>query len=207
MPANRTLPINSQTAQNNSQLTKALTVITMGIRIGDQNKTVGYIQELDRTHSRTNTHLKQIEPFPNGTFGGKSGAMDFNNSSYFPGETVEVVPGILGEEMIKINRVALLTSTMFEAFMRAGGGGTKEDGTPSNVNNVEQTSRYVSLLQQIRPIDVFELYISPIDYTVVWGIKYEECWFKSMNRTVRVNDSSIIETADLDVTRTRQFVG
>jgi hypothetical protein len=203
----KSLPINSQSAQTNSDLKNALLVITMGVRVGDQVKTVGYIQELDRVHTRKNTHIKQLEPYVNGTFGGNSGDIDFNKSEYFPGETVEVAPGPLDEETVKITRTTLVTSTMFEAFMRAGGGGSLQDGAVSDVNDVTQTNRYVSLLQQVRPIDIYEMYISPIDKTVIWGLKYEDCWFRDMARTVKINEAVIIENATLDVTRTRQYFG
>jgi len=202
----KTLPVNSQTAQANSDLKNALLVITMGVRVGDQIKTVGYISELQRTHSRTNTHLKQLEPYVNGTFGGNSN-VDFRTSNYFPGETVEVAPGPLADETIKITRYALYTATLFEAFMRAGGGGILQDTQIQDVNNVSQISRYVNLLQQIRPIDVYEVYISPFDHTVIWGIKYEDCWFKDMGRNVKVTDAVINEDATLDVARTRQYFG
>jgi len=204
-----TLPIGDRLAQTTSDLKKAVLVTTMGIRVGDQLKSIGYINSFSRTHSRQNFHMKQLEPYVNGTFGGSAAEIDFNKSDYFPGETVEVAPGVLADEAIAIERYTLYTSTMFEAFMRAGGGGTIQDGIgDSNINNAEQVTRYVNLLQQIKPIDVYEVYISPIDKKVIWGIMYLDCWFKDMGRNVKVGTDNIInETASLDVTKTRQYFG
>lgn len=201
----KTLPINDQNATSNAQLKKALLTITMGVRVGPTFKSIGYIQELDRSHKRTNTHLKQLEPYPNGTFGGSGADVNFNDSEYFPGETVEVAPGVLGDETITVKRAVLFTSTMFEAFMRAGGGGVNEDGIPAaDINNLD--NRYVSLLQQTRPIDIVEMYISPIDGKVIWGVRYEDCWFQDLSRNVSAGkESTIIESSILDVTRTRQY--
>jgi hypothetical protein len=203
----RTLPINDQNAQSNSQLKKALLTITMGVRVGPNFKSIGYIQELDRAHKRVNTHLKQLEPFVNGTFGGSSTNVNFNDTEYFPGETVEVAPGVLDNETITVKRAVLFTSTMFEAFMRAGGGGVNEDGIPAaDINGLD--NRYVSLLQQTRPIDVVEMYVSPIDGKIIWGVRYEDCWFADLSRNVTSKgDATIIESSTLDVTRTRQYFG
>ena len=205
----KTLPVASRFATTNSDLKNAVLVTTMGVRIGDQLKSVGYINSFDRTHARKNSHLKQLEPYVNGTFGGSAAEIDFNKSNYFPGETVEVAPGPLDDESLKLDRYTLYTSTLFEAFMRAGGGGTLQDGkADANINNAQQTSRYVNLLQQIMPIDIYEVYISPIDKTIIWGIKYEDCWFKDMGRSVKAGGEAMInEGATLDVTRTRQYYG
>jgi len=198
------LPVNPS-RQEGVNLANALHILTIGVRVGEQQKAIGYVTRIERTHARTNTHLKQLEPFPNGTF---ASGLDSNfggdvfekypKSMYFPGETVEVAPGILEDETVRIARYVLYTSTLFEAFVRANMG-----------QEVNDTSvRLVSLLQQVKPVELFEFWLSPYDGKILYGIHYQECWFRNMGHTVETGrDAVISEDAELDVTRTRPFLG
>lgn len=185
----------------------ALPSISLAMRFGPTNKAIGYINQFARTHTRSLVHLKQLEPYPNGTFSSAASSMNFNTdygtSQYFPGETVEVVPGPLGDESITLQRYALYTSMLFEAVVRADGADiARTDYTTKNINDIA-SGRLVSLLQQTKACLVLEIYVSPIDGSTIYGVQYIDCWFSDMGRTVAQGTNFIQESGKLEVTRTR----
>ncbi len=205
MAVTQILPVTDQAFTADSQLTRALPVITLAIRGGLMgDKVIGYVTGITRTHTRTVERLHQLEPFSTEAGGFQTLAKTGND--YFPGEAIELVPGILGEETVALTRYALYTSTLFEAFMRAGGAGDANNQTPVDVNNPELESRYTSLLQQVRPVNVYEYYVSPITKKVLWGIIYYDGWFTDMGRRITVGtDTVIMEEATIAITRSRPF--
>jgi len=204
LPETSVLPVNPSKTEN--LLTSALHILTIGVRVGEEQKAIGYVSKIDRKHSRNVTRLHQLEPFANGTFAnslqeskfGEEATLVYPTSEYFPGEAIEVVPGILNEETVSLTRYILYTSTLFEAFVRA-----------NSRKDVNDTSlRLVSLLEQVKPVELFEFWLSPINGNIIYGIHYIDCWFTEMGHTVEIGRESVVaEDGTLAVTKTRPFMG
>lgn len=205
--AQRILPITDKDINSDTELTRALPVITLAVRTGSGQTAIGYISELNRTHTRDVTRLYQLEPY---TGNNDYKTLRETHNTYFPGEAVEVVPGRVSDETLELTRYALYTSTLFEAFMRANGSGDNNDKDIKDVNATgsQNEFRYVNTLQQVRPVNVYEYYISPVSKNILWGIVYYDCWFTNMGRRVGVTGDTVIsEQATLQVTRTRPWTG
>ena len=219
--ASRILPINRAKGgggwdESSGQLPKAaIQSITMSVRFGEQKYAIGYIQQFKWSISRDNAVLHQIEAYPNGTFGegGTWGSVGFsgtNQASYWPGEAVEVVPGKQPGIDITLNRYALYTSNALSAIVRSDNAGTEEDtpiATNADINITGATGylQYVSLLQQVRPVDIHQIYYSPVDGKPIFGRRFEECWFKTYGEEIPDADKNgpILENAVLTATRIR----
>lgn len=206
MASDNILPLgNIPSAEANDLLTSALPVLTLGIRGRDGDTPIGYAQSIDRTHTRKVEAILQLEPYVDGTFAsGSNSSPTFKAagqlhqiSSYYPGERVEVVPGPITDEKVKLSRTVLYTSTLMEALMRIHFG-TKEEG-------VNKGQHIVSLVQQTRPFTIFEIYVSPLDGKVIWGIKYNGAFAHELPRSVKVDGTNIIEDISFEVTNTRFY--
>lgn len=206
MGSDNILPIgNVPSSEANSFLTSALPVLTLGVRASDGDTPIGYVKSITRTHTRKVEPVLQLEPYVNGTFGSGSNASAtfkaagelHQTSSYFPGERIEVVPGPITDEKIQLKRTVLYTSNLIEALMRVHFGESGE--------NVNKGMSIVSLVQQTRPFDVFEIYVSPIDGKVIWGIKYNQCFATDMPRTVDIDGTHIVEEINFEVTNARFY--
>jgi len=212
--ANRVLPINYAASTNNLNGTipkTAIQSITMAIRIGPKQHAIGYIQEFSWTADRDVKMLHQIEPYPNGTFDGSAVLeSDFFTSGYWPGEPVEGVPGKIDGIKVTLKRYALYTSNLLAALTRLSGAGTEDADIPvdnASVNNTEDVNKYVSLIQQVRPIDIYQMYVSPTNGAIVFGRKFEECWFTSLGEEIPAAETNepIMENGELTATRVRPY--
>jgi len=213
--ANRVLPINYATTKSNLEgsIPKvAIQSITMAIRIGDQQFAIGYIQEFGWSADRDVKTLHQIEPYPDGTFNNQAtlGGVDFHQSSYWPGEPVEGVPGKIDGIKITLKRYALYTSNLLAALTRISGAGNYDAdpvATNAEVNDVVNVNRYVSLIQQVRPFDIYQMYISPVTGAPVFGRKFEECWFTTMGEEIPTAETNepILENGELTAVRLRPY--
>lgn len=217
----RILPINRAKggggwSEGSGQLPKAaMQSITMSVRFGEKQFAVGYIQKFSWNVTRENEVLHQIEAYPNGTFGegGAWGSVGFsgaNQASYWPGEAIEIIPGKQPGIEISLGRYALYTSNALSSILRIDGAGTEEDEaitTNADVNITGATGNlaYVSLLQQVRPVDIHQIYYSPIDGKPIFGRRFEECWFKDYGETIPEagKNGPILEDAKLTATRIR----
>lgn len=197
--------------QSLAELNSALPVLSLGVRAGDRELALGYIKQITRSHERRNEAVLQLEPyagtlFPEGS--GDNSAAQFQTSEYFPGERAEVVPGPVTTEQVALQRTTLYTSTLFEAVVRANGAGINNIDEDLGVNELTSGSkslRYMNVLQQVRPVDIYEIYVSPLDGGILWGVKYLDCWFNNMNRSVNTDGNTILEDQTLEVTRTRLY--
>lgn len=196
----------------------AMQSVTMGVRVGASNYAIGYVHEFNWNMDRDNAVLHQIEPFPNGTFGttGTFG-VDFFESNYWPGEPIEIIPGKVGGVSITLNRYSLYTSNLLASVFRLQ---EKLDGSP--VGNIEEDvdgmtdpvnmdgtapNNYVSLIQQVRPVDLYQVFYSPYDGSLIFGRKFEECWFSSIGEDIPTSDENgpILENGELLATRVRPY--
>ena len=212
----RILPINRAKAgggwdESSGALPKAaIQSVTMSVRIGDNKYAIGYIQKFSWKMSRENQTLHQIEAYPNGTFGGGGewGSKGFNDSSYFPGEAIEVVPGKQPAIDVTLGRYALYTSNLLSSVLRSDGAGTEDAAgvaTNADINIKSGNIAYISMLQQVRPVDIYQIYYSPVDGTPIFGRLFEECWFKDYGETIpeAAKNEAILEDATLTATRIR----
>jgi len=228
--ASRILPVNSGRAGGGSSADTipkaAVQSITMSMRFGEHgNKAIGYIKKFSWKVTRDNTTLHQIEAYPDGTFDGSNNAKAtskqsiYLNAGYFAGEAMEVIPGKQPAIDIDIDRYCLYTSSLLSALdlYKAG---TEYSGSTDFVNyngtdfsaalNDGKNNRinYVSLLQQVRSVDITQLYTNPIDGTVIFGRVFEECWFKNYGETIPDADKNeaVFESATLTCPRVRPYV-
>jgi len=213
--ANRILPLNYATTRENAAgaVPKvAIQSITMAIRVGPKQFAIGYVQEFNWSTDRDVKMLHQLEPYPNGTFNSDAtfDGADFFNSSYWPGEPIEGVPGKIDGIKVTLKRYALYSSNLLAAISRLCGAGTEDENIPTNndaVNDVTQLNKYVTLIQQVRPIDIYQMYINPASGAPIFGRKFEECWFTSLGETIPAAETSepILEEGELTATRIRPW--
>lgn len=175
--------------------------ITMGIRFGDQKYAIGYIHKFTFEMKRDNKPIYQIEPYPN-VLGDDSSAagitttftpMEFDeNTPYWPGEAIEVIPGKIGPVEITLDRYALYTANLMAAVTRATGSGVYDavDVPPNLRENAAPVIKYVNILQQVRPFDIYQIFVSPITGAVLWGRKFGGCWFSSIGETIPESDKN-----------------
>ena len=224
MAASRILPVNSGRAGGGA-ITDAIPKaavqsITMSVRFGPQgNKAIGYIKKFSWKVTRDNSTLHQIEAYPNGTFDGSNGGdTAYLNAQYFPGEAIEVIPGKQPAIEISLERYCLYTSSLLSALdlYSAGSEATSTYSqaqynatafTVTSGDGLNNRPNYVSLLQQVRCIDITQIYTNPIDGSVIFGRVFEECWFKEYGETVPDADKNeaVIESATLTCPRVRPY--
>lgn len=210
--ANRILPLNNKFA-NDSIPKAAIQSITMAIRVGPNQYAIGYVYEFGWDATRDVTALHQMEPYPDGTFDSSKSLENqvFGDTSYWPGEPVEVVPGKIDIITLTLKRYALYTSNLLAALMRLNAAGTEDpDVLPTTndaVNDVTAVNTYVTLIQQVRPIEIYQMYISPTTGQVVFGRKFEECWFTKIGETIPNADTNeaILEEGELKASRIRPY--
>lgn len=209
---NRVLPISNKNA--NASIPKAaIQSITMAIRVGSGKFAIGYVNEFGWDATRDVKSVHQIEPYPDGTFDNQANlANTFGSTAYWPGEPVEVIPGKIDVVTITLKRYVLYTSNLLAACMRLEAAGTEEASSTkpvlnSAVNDITAVNQYVSLIQQVRPIELYQMYISPTTGQVVFGRKFEECWFTKIAETIPTgeNNEAILEDGELKCARIRPY--
>jgi len=209
--ASRVLPISNKNA-NSTIPTAAIQSITMAIRVGSGKFSIGYVNEFGWDATRDVKSVHQIEPYPDGTFDNQADLTSaFGSTAYWPGEPVEVIPGKIDVVTITLKRYVLYTSNLLAACMRLEAAGTEGTGIKSilnsDVNDVSNVNQYVSLIQQVRPIELYQMFISPTTGQVVFGRKFEECWFTKIAETIPTgeNNEAILEDGELKCARIRPF--
>lgn len=227
--AKRILPINWATAGEdvrNLESTNstappraAIQSITMALRFGDGKQfAIGYIQKFNWTMTRAEQVLHQIEPYPNGTFsGGNStpafGSVGFGASKYWPGEPVEVVPGKVDAIDIEIDRYALYSSNLLRTLLASDGAGTEHETPVQNNSDIHYSAatgqnEYVSLIQQTRPVYIYQTYINPLNGKIIFGRVFEECWFSDIGEEIATaeKNEAVMENGKLKATRLRPYL-
>ena len=191
--------------------------ITMGIRIGSKQYAIGMIHKFSFKQSRDAKQIYQIEPYMDvigdspsnapgaGLKGSFSDTVFDETTKYFPGEAIEVIPGKQGAIELTLDRYSLYTSNMIAAVMRATGGGVYGEGAliggiAPNLDTTETTIiKYVNILQQVRPFDLYQIFVSPLSGGVLWGRKFGGCWFKDVGEESPDSDKNepIMEKATM----------
>ena len=215
---NRILPLHNM---NNDAKTPhaAIQSITMGVRVGSQKYAIGYIQKFSFDMKRDAKAIWQIEPYLDVLGMGETGmgvgssfsGVEFNEETkYYPGEAIEVIPGKMSPLTLKLSRYSLYTGNLLSAMMRATGAGVY-DSTPAIPNMAETSSaadaaiKYVNILQQSRPFEIFQIFVSPLTGSVLWGRKFGGCWFTSIGEVTpdAEKNEPIIEDGEIQATYVR----
>lgn len=213
----RILPLHNYNETDVNTPHNAIQSITMGIRVGVNKYAIGYIHSFQFDMKRDAKPIWQVEPYPDilgddtaasgipvGTFANR--VFD-ENTSYWPGEAIEVIPGKMGQLELTIDRYSVYTANLMAAMARATGSGVY-DSTPQ-APHVQQDSQwsinYVSILQQVRPFDIYQIFVSPVTGTVTWGRKFGGCWFSSIGEKTPESDKNdpILENAKVVATYIR----
>ena len=212
---NRLLPLHNL---NTSAVTphSSIQSITMSIRFGSQKFAIGYIQKFDFEMSREAKTIYQIEAYPDirGDDGAPSGiASTFTprnfdeNTTYWPGEAIEVIPGKMGEITINLSRYSLYTGNLLAAVTRATGSGVYDGNAvaPNLMESDVAIIKYINILQQVRPFDIYQVFASPVSGGTLWGRKFGGCWFTKIGEKVPEADKNepILEDATLKCTYIR----
>ena len=213
--ASRVLPINYAASKSNLEGTipkTAIQSITMAVRVGPNQYAIGYVQEFGWSADRDVKTVHQIEPYPNGTFNNQAtlGGTEFHESLYWPGEPVEGIPGKIDGIHVTLNRYALYTSNLLAAMARLSGAGNYDETIPTTndaVNNTADVNKYVSLIQQVRPFDIYQMYVSPVTGQIVFGRIFEEGWFTKLGETIPSAETNepILENGEMVFVRVRPF--
>ena len=213
----RMLPLHNYNETDVATPHAAIQSITMGVRFGSGKYAIGYIHKFSFEMKRDNKTIWQVEPYPNilgddaaasliptGTFPNQ---VFSENTSYWPGEAIEVIPGKMGVIDITLDRYSVYTANLMAAMMRSTGAGVY-DATPQAphvTESAEWSINYVSILQQVRPFDIYQIFVSPVTGTVVWGRKFGGCWFTSIGETTPESDKNepILENGKIQATYLR----
>lgn len=212
---NRLLPLYNQNV-NAVTPHSSIQSITMGIRIGSQKFAIGYIHKFSFSMERDNKPVFQVEPYPD-VKGDDSSAAGMSstftprvfdeNTSYWPGEAIEIIPGKMKPLTLTLHRYSLYTANLLAAINRASGSGVY-DGLEVPPNLMETDTpviKYVSILQQVRPFDIYQIFVSPITGGVLWGRKFGGCWITKIGETVPESDKNepIMEEGEIAATYIR----
>ena len=195
----------------------AIQSITMAVRFGEKQYAIGYIKKFNWSTKRDSETLHQIEPYPNGTFSGGSsgpalGTVGFNESKYWPGEPVEVVPGKIDAVDITLERYALYSSNLLRSLLTIDGAGTEHSEPIQNNEDIhysgDKQNEYVSLIQQTRPVHIYQTFISPVNGKIVFGRVFEECWFTEIGEEIAdaEKNEAVYESGKLIATRMRPYL-
>lgn len=203
VPASRMLPLHNLNSQAQTPHS-TIQSITMGIRIGSSKYAIGFIHKFSFEMKRDNKTIYQIEPYP-GIRGDETDgnpadivssftdAIFDENTTYWPGEAVEIIPGKMGVIDITLSRYSLYTANLMAATMRATGSGMYNPVAVAP-NLIEASTatpiQYVNILQQVRPFDIYQIFVSPLTGTVLWGRKFGGCWFTSIGEETPDSDKN-----------------
>lgn len=218
-PADRVYPINWATGAGGRVLDSdpvpraAMQSITMSLRFGDQKYAIGYIQSFNWSMDRSAQPYHQIEAYPNGTFGEPGSTVHFNGSTYWPGEPVEVIPGKVGGIQISLSKIAFYSANLLRSLMKIEGAGTEDDLPINSQQDIHYggangQNEYVSVIQQVRPVYIYQIFLSPTTGRPVFGRAFEECWFTNISETIpdAATNGAIVENATLLATRMRPYL-
>lgn len=223
MAASRILPLNWATGADGQPVDEAVAYppkaamqsITMAIRAGkDKRFALGYIKSFNWSMNRASTTLHQIEPYPDGTFSNANSfdTASFSTSFYWPGEPVEVIPGKVDAIDITLDKYAMYTNNLLRSLLSIEGAGTEHVTGVTNNADIHYAgtgqNEYVSLIQQVRPVYIYQIFINPITGNSAFGRVFEECWFESIGEDIpdASQNGPITENGKLKATRMRPFV-
>ncbi len=193
----------------------AMQSMTMAGRFGDGKQfAIGYIQQFRWTMTRDVEVIHQIEAYPNGTFESATNlaTAKFGQTFYWPGEPIEAIPGKVGGVDITLSRYALYSSNLLRSLMTIDGAGTEDAVAIQNNNQIQYTgplqNPYVSLIQQVRPVYIYQQFLAPTTGSIVFGRVFEECWFRDIGEEIPTAERNgpILENGTMIATRVRPIL-
>ena len=205
MSTNQVLPISSSRAadgvanQNDYTALRpvgAMNILQSSVRFGatGANHPIGLVQEVTWSISRKLKEMYQIEAIPNTIFEPAPtidltdfGQFGLPETSYFPGEPVEVVPGVQEPITINLKRTVMNSSTALEAIINTSDAAEYRNydgvgGSPNlQVTKDGTLIRGISPLQQVRPATLYVLFFSPTRaHEVIYGLQFVDCWIRKV---------------------------
>jgi hypothetical protein len=113
----------------------------------------------------------------------------------------------MGPVEITLDRYALYTANLMAAVSRATGGGVYDnvETAPNLQESADPVIKYVNILQQVRPFEMYQIFVSPITGSVLWGRKFGGCWFNSIGEKTPESDKNepVMENGKIQVTYIR----
>jgi hypothetical protein len=221
MATSRIFPINFATgaggrvADTDRVPKAAIQSITMALRFGDGKRfAIGYVNSFGWSMTRAAEVIHQIEPYPNGTFEPSTdlATASFGQTFYWPGEPIEVIPGKVDGISIDLAKYALYSANLLRSLLSIDGSGTEHETGVQNNSDIHYTgayqNEYVSLIQQVRPVYIFQQVITPTTGEIVFGRVFEECWFTDIGEEIpdAKTNGPILEKGKLTGTRIRPVV-
>jgi hypothetical protein len=63
----------------------------------------------------------------------------------------------------------------------------------------------VNILQQVRPFEIYQIFVSPLTGAVLWGRKFGGCWLTSVGEVTPESDKNepILENGEITATYVR----
>lgn len=206
MSSNSVLPVSSSRpadlANTSNFLARqpnaVLNVLQASFRVGQTaDRPIGMVQKVAWSMSRKTKEVYQLEALPDTTFYRAAAAADLTqpgqyttNTSYYPGEPVEIVPGVQEPIEISLERAAMQSGTALEALLNTGdaaeyaayNGGAGYDPFATFTQVGGAPTRGITPLQQVRPIALYCLFLSPNRaFDVIYGIKFVDCWIEKVD--------------------------
>jgi hypothetical protein len=174
-----------------------MNVLQASFRVGQVgDRPIGMVQKVSWSMSRKLKEVYQLEALPDTTFYRSAAAVDLTkpgqyttNTSYYPGEVAEIVPGVQEPIEINLERAVMQNGTGLEALLNTGdaaeyaayNGGAGYDPFATFTQVGGAPTRGITPLQQVRPIALYCLFLSPTRaYDVIYGIKFVDCWIEKV---------------------------
>jgi len=232
--ANQVLPVSSsRPAPNGAPFQDDYTHITpngvmnilqSSVRLGNTgpSQAVGLVQKIEWSMSRNTKEIYQIEAMPDMLFGehidvditqpGRYSVSEL----YYPGEPVEIVPGVMNPIELTLDRAVMNSGTGLEALLLAGDAAEYQEynnGTgyaPFITNSTDlngNPTRGITPLQQVRPFNLFSLFYSPTTGDVIYGLKFVDNWIEDISgwNIEAAGDAAIIESVKMKAPKVRLY--
>lgn len=178
-----------------------MNILQASVRLGNTSPSmaVGLVQKIEWSIKRKTKEVYQVEAIPNVVFG-IPGPYDLTepgqlerSEKYYPGEPIEIVPGVQEPIELTLERAVMNSGTGLEALLATGdaasyapyngGAGYPPfvDGPGFATTPSGDPARGINPLQQVRPLALYSLIFSPTTGRVIYGIKFIDTWIESVD--------------------------
>ena len=202
-----------------------MNVLQFSVRLGNNapSNAVGLVQKIEWSVKRKTKEVYQLEAIPNVLFG-VPGAFSLTTPGqlerselYYPGEPIEIVPGVQEPIELTLERAVMNSGTGLEALLATGdaaeyapynngAGYPPFAGDPSFATTVGgDPARGINPLQQVRPLALYSLVYSPTQGTVIYGIKFIDTWIEEISgwNIEAAGEGPVIESIKMKCPRIR----
>lgn len=233
--ANQVLPVSSSRPDqfgnpNQNSFTAerpngVMNILQASVRLGNTGPAmaIGLVQKMEWSIKRKTKEVYQLEAIPNVLFGAP-GTYDLTapgqlerSELYYPGEPIEIVPGVQEPIELTLDRAVMNSGTGLEALLAAGDAASYAPynggaGYPPYVDQpgfattvAGDPARGINPLQQVRPLALYSLIFSPTTGRVIYGIKFIDTWIEEIGGwTLEANgEGPIIESIKMRCPRIR----